>query len=439
MGRRSPRLRALLCFFAVSSASLTAFDLAGVVPEAAFPGDEPSFLVEMLNDTTSFRPAKVESDDLRSFGVQVYGSLRGFALGLAYEGFTFRGDPPEAPSRADELALTAAWMGPPIGEGSLRLRLGGGAGLRAWGYFGFDRIQGAWHRFIGVDRPMPSDYAAAYARPFAYLAADVGLGQGRPISGDASFHLLGLGTTGIESSITARAMWSEGVSENWAGLRRQDRLGAFAECDAKANAYEGGTWLVLGSRTGFLSFENAVNASVPFAIGTIACRFGGEAKPRLPGPRQELAIGTTFFESSFSMSRFVIIMQHPELHVGLEAALGVSHAELDELGPSAYQAAIAVAEIFTKERRGPRFFAGLAGGMRQDVWSDTDLQRSALIDRSICAVGKAYAGMRLLSLSVPSPSHERVSVDFGGAIFAANRPFPPPGGLLFLRLSLADP
>ena len=439
--RLASRLALALALWALSSGAvpLSAFDLAGVAPEAVFAGDEPAYSIEMLNDSNAFSTNRVESDDIRSYGLEAYGSWRGFALGIDYEGFTFRGDPPEGSSRDDELALSAAWMSSQLGDRAASARFGLGGGLRAWGDFGLEGVQRFWHGVLGVERPFPENYEGSYLLPFGYAAADARLAIAEPFAAKTTLHLLAVAPGGIESSIALLGEAKSRASENWAGLRRQDRFGAFSACDDRANAYEGGTWLVWGMRTGLLSMENSTNADIAFSLGTMTCRFGGNEEANPSGPREELALGTVLVWSAFSASRFLVIESSPEIHAGIEALMGLSKKEWNDEGSSRYEEGLVAVEAFAGTSSSPRPFVGLAGGLRQDTWEVTELQRSTIIARRVFLVGNLYGGLRLFELPFSRRADGGMALDLGGILAFVSGGFLPPVPGLFLRLAATDP
>lgn len=428
-----------------------ALEPAGVVPEAFFAEGEPSVAVETVNDSSATCINRVETDDIRSFGLRAYGSWRGFAAAIACDGFTFRSDAPETAMRSDELSFSAAWMGPPLAGGFLSVRPGAGAGLRAWGDFGFKALQEVWHDVLGVNRPFPTTFTEPSLRPFAYASADAAFFPESAIRGEVSVRELVLGSGGIESSIALLAAWRDGRSTSWAGVSRQDRLGSFDAGDSLASAYEEGTWAVAGARSGFLSVESAMNLDTNFAIGSIAFRFGGRAaeRPR-SGPRQELAIGTSFMRSELSTARLVVLPTSVEVHAGIEAVTGVSRSLWDGAyfegvpykGYPHFQEGSAVVEVFAFDPGGdgPRMrpFAGAALGARQDSLSICDLQRSELVDRTTGFLGKAYAGVRVCDLLVSREYGDRIAADLGVGFSVVGRPYPPPEVLVFLRLVVSE-
>jgi hypothetical protein len=426
------------------SGSLAAFDLAGVVPEEAFAGagDRPSLVVELLNDTTAFGPDRIEFDDIRSNGIQAYGSWRRFALGLEYEGFTFRGDPPEEPTRDDELVATAAWMSEPIDGRAFCATFGGGFGLRAWGDFGFDRVQSVWHGMIEDSRPLPKEYGPSYRLPFGYLSSRARIFPTGPVSAELSLRLLAVAPGGIESVIGFLMFQESRASSNWFGVRRQGRFGAFSGVDELVNVYEAGSWLIIGSRTGSLSFENSMNAGTRYSLGTLSLNVrSGEERSgtQVTGPRQELSLGSSVLASFFSVSRFAILSSRPELRVGIDARIGVSNTELEDIGASVYQEGCLAAELIIGDKACPRPFAGLACGLRQDRWAISDLQRSTALAHSTCGVGRAYLGLRCFELVSPREPRVRISLDFGYGMEVVSLSSIDPEVISFVRLCVADP
>jgi hypothetical protein len=420
-----------------------ALEPAGSIPEMYFSDGAPAVVVETVNDSTGACVDRVETDDRRSFGLRAYVAWRDLALAAACDGFTFRGLGADPGSRSDEMSITAAWMGAARGDGFFGVRAGAGAGLRAWGDFGFEAIQRLWHDVLGVNRLFPTAFNPSTLRLFAYASADAAIGLGGPIRGEASIRELVLGSGAVESSIALLAAARSGASENWAGLSWQGRLGSFDASDSLANEYEAGIWLVTGARTGLLYVESAVNFETNFALGSIALRFGGR---RTEGgaamPRQELAVGTSFLESELSTTRFVALpLRGLELRAGIESVEGVSRWLWNETGWPHYQEAGAVVELSAPaagRALALRPFAGMALGAREDSLSDSGLQRAELVYRSAGFMCKAYVGLRICEVPVPGGSGERIALDLGAGAQAVARPYPPPELLLFLRISVSD-
>jgi hypothetical protein len=205
-----------------------------------------------------------------------------------------------------------------------------------------------------------------------------------------------------------QAVWKSGGSENRIGLRRDERYGSFDPPDALDNAYEKGTWLLWSASSGFLSIEYAANLSAPFSFCNIILDFGRgpgiapEAGAGAAGLRQELAIGTGFLESVFTVSRSFILDTRPELHLGLESRVGAVNPGLFGDFGSHFQEGEAFAEAFFGEGLGGTFarpfarpFGGIGIGARADVWVISAIYRDAAQSRSCSAVWKAYAGLRL--------------------------------------------
>jgi hypothetical protein len=424
-----------------------ALDPAGTIPERYFAEDGPSAVVETINDSTGSCVDRVETDDRRSFGLRAYGAAGGFAVGLACDGFTFRGSGSDPGSRSDELSITAAWMGRPLEGGPFSLRLGAGAGLRAWGDFGFIALQRQWHDVLGVSRPFPTAFTEPSVRPAAYASADATMRIAGSFGAESSIRELVLGSGALESSVSLLATQGSGLSSNWAGLSWQGRFGTFDLNDSLANDYEEGPWLVTGARTGLLTLESSVNLRTNFAVGTIALRFGNERRED-GGPRQELTVGTSLLQSELSTARFVAIPLRSagdslgaELRVGVETIVGVSRTLWDDLGCPHFQEAGAAVELIAPDRSrllALRPFAGIALGARQDGLSFSDLQRSTLYMRTGGFLGKAYAGLRLLEASVLGSGGGRIALDLGAGFSVVTASYPPPEATLFLRVAVGD-
>jgi hypothetical protein len=427
----------------------TALDPAGTIPERYFAEDDPAVFVETINDSTGTCVDRVETDDRRSFGLRAYGAAGDFAVGLACDGFTFRGTGTDPGSRSDELSITAAWMGRPLEGGPFSLRLGAGAGLRAWGDFGFIALQRQWHDVLGVSRPFPTAFTESTIRPVAYASADATMEIARSFGAESSIRELALGSGALESSVSLLATQRSGLSSNWAGLSWQGRCGTFDANDALANDYEEGPWIVAGARTGLLTLESSLNLRTNFAVGTIALRFGNARREGDgAGPRQELVVGTSLLQSELSTARFVAIPLRradlrldAELRVGVETIVGVSRAIWDDLGCPHFQEASAAVELIAQDRGrllALRPFAGVALGARQDSLSISDLPRSELYMRDSGFLCKAYAGLRLLEASVPGSGGGRIALDLGAGFSVVTASYPPPEPTLFLRVAVGD-
>jgi len=438
-----PRICAAVLTFA--AAPLSALEPAGVIPLERFSYEKPEFAIETVNDSTGTTFGKIETDDMRSFGLRAYGSLRDCAIALSYDGFTFRGDDPATATRSDELSLTAAWLGPELGGGIAIARFGAGAGFRAWGDFGFQATQEYWHSFLGVMRPFPTAQAGASFRPFAYATADIAIRGGFPVEAAIAIRELVLGSDGLESSVALFISRRDGLSANGLGLSRQDRLGSFDRNDSLAAEYEEGTWLVAQAATGLLSLESAVNLDTNFAMAAIALRFGGDASSRgaaePASPRQELTVGTSLLDSALATSRFLVFDPGVEIHAGIEAVSGVARFLWDELGWPHYQELSLAAEVFAPGRDSVLRlapFAGIAAGFREDCLAYAELERSELVQSSKGFLVKAYAGLRLFDIGIAKDRGERIALDAGLGLSLVAKAFPPPALSLFLRASLCD-
>jgi hypothetical protein len=442
--RRFPKRYAVPAFLLGLATAAPAFDLAGVVPTDAFAGEPPAFAFETINDSNSVGFRMGEYDDARSYGFQAYASWRGFALGAALEGFTFRESAPATPLRSDELALTAAWMSDPVSLRPLYLRLGGGLGLRSWGDFGSVAIQDLWHASLQDYRPAPTEIAPSSSEPFAYASAYAALDLEALFGADASLRALALGSGGVETSMSLRATQRSRGDVNWLGIRRDDRLGAFGDLDSRANSYERGTWLLWGAGSGFLYVENSMNLEATLALCNIGLRFGGAA-PAEAGPgasiEQELAVGTSLLgESVFTLSRSFILGAKPEIHIGAESRVGVPAGTFDPPGRRFQEGSI-IAEAFLRKdgARAPlQPFAGAGLGLRSDTWTDVGIYRSAALIRETAVVGKVYAGFRL-DLSALAPFFdEALRLDLYIAAYGADRPSIPASIRIALRVSVAE-
>jgi hypothetical protein len=441
------RVAAAVAFSLALPGLATALDPAGTIPERYFAADDPALVVETINDSTGTCVDRVETDDRRSFGIRAYGAAGDFAVGLACDGFTFRGTGADPGSRSDELSFTAAWMGRPLESGPFSLRLGAGAGLRAWGDFGFIALQRQWHDILGVSRPFPTAFTESAIRPVAYASADAAMEIAWSFGAESSIRELALGSGALESSVSLLATQRSGLSSNWGGLSWQGRCGTFDVNDSLANDYEEGAWIVAGARTGLLTLESSVNLRTNFSVGTIALRFGS-ARREGAGPRQELAVGTSLLQSELSTARFIEIplsrvgpLPGAGLRLGIETIVGVSRMIWDDIGYPHFQEASAVVELIAPDRGrllALRPFAGVALGARQDGLSYSDLQRSTLYTRTGGALGKAYAGLRLIEASVPGSEGGRIALDLGAGFSAVTASYPPPGATLFLRVAVGD-
>lgn len=424
-----------------------ALDPAGAIPESYFAVGGPTVVVETINDSTGTCVDRVETDDRRSFGLRAYGAAGAFAVGLACDGFTFRGTGADPGSRSDELSITAAWMGRPLEEGPISLRLGAGAGLRAWGDFGFMALQRQWHDVLGVSRPFPTAFTESTIRPVAYASADARARIIGSFGAESSIRELALGSGALESSLSLLATQRSGLSSSWVGLSWQGRCGTFDVNDSLANDYEEGAWIVAGARTGLLTLESSLNLRTNFSVGTIALRFGIAGREGA-GPRQELTVGTSLLQSELSTARYVAIPLRraglrldAELRVGIETIVGVSRAIWDDYGYPHFQEASAAVELIARDRGrllALRPFAGVALGARQDSLSISDLQRSELFMSDSGFLGKAYAGLRLLEAPAPGSDGGRIALDLGAGFSAVTASHPPPGATLFIRVAVGD-